>query len=150
MGIAMALRILDVSKGVIQTSNSKGIRHSGKDEQLGCLIRRYSWSSGIWRGIEKNVVISATKALQRLKEDILGDEKLVLGYQCLINFFQITPSSNNVDIYRQLDICIIICNDDVFRLLFANKYFKRSKKTFTGNAKMEGCAMIHIEIPDKA
>src|SRR5205809_5556839 len=98
MGIAMALRILDISKGIIQSSNRKRIRHRGKNKPLSRLVGRDGRRRRIGRCIEKNVVISATKALKRFQEDILRDEKLILGNQCLIDLFQIATSSNNMDI----------------------------------------------------
>src|SRR4029434_4917816 len=149
MGVAMALRILDIGKSIIQTSNSKRIGHRGKNEQLSCLVRGDGGGGGIGCGIEKNVVVLATKALERLEKHILRDEKFIFGYQCLINLFQIPTSSDNVDMFGQLNIFIIIGNNHIFRLFFPDQHFKRAEKALAWNPKMECCSMIHVEIPDK-
>src|SRR6266478_4400279 len=98
MGIAMALRILDISKGIIQSSNRKRIRHRGKNKPLCRLVGRDGRRRRIGRCIKKNVVIAATKALKGFQEDILCDEKLILSDQGLINLFQIATRSNNMNI----------------------------------------------------
>src|SRR5262249_23212804 len=133
-----------------QASNRKGIRHRRKNKPLGRFVGCDGRRRRIGRCIEKNVVIATTKALERLQEDILRDEKLILGNQGLIDLFQIATSSNNMDVLWQLDVFIVMGNNDICRLFFANKHFKCSEKALTGNPKMECGSMIHIEIPNQA
>jgi hypothetical protein len=79
----------------------------------------------------------------------LGNKKLVLGNQRLIDLFQVAAGGNEMHVFRQLDVLILIRDDHVFGLLLADEDLKRSQESLTRNAEMQRCPVVHIQVPDE-
>src|SRR5262249_2459015 len=90
--ITILLSTLNVRQCVIESGNGKWIRHGGKNEPLGCLVRCDGGSSRVGSRGEKDVIVPPVQVTKRTEENVLRNEKLVDAEECFVDFFKIAAS----------------------------------------------------------